>query len=57
MLSYFLKCRKKTKKNINPGVSETRNGVTMLLWKCSICNSKKSRLKTRSKRNIKYFMS
>ena len=42
MKSYFLKCRKDTE-NINPKVSKTSNGRTMLLPKCAICNSKKSR--------------
>ena len=39
MPSYCLKCRKNTK-NINPIVSETSNGKTMLLSKCPICGSK-----------------
>ena len=42
MKSYCLKCRKDTK-NINPKISKTSNGRTMLLSKCAICNSKKSR--------------
>ena len=42
MKSYCLKCRKDTE-NINPRVSKTSNGRTMLLSKCAICNSKKSR--------------
>ena len=42
MKSYCLKCRKDTE-NINPRVSKTSKGRTMLLSKCSICNSKKSR--------------
>ena len=42
MLSYCLKCRT-NEKNINPIVSETSNGKTMLLSKCAICGSKKSR--------------
>ena len=41
MSSYCLKCRKNTK-NINPTVSETSNGKTMLLSKYAICGSKKS---------------
>ena len=40
--SYCLKCRKYTK-NINPEVSCSSNGRTMILPKCAICNSKKSR--------------
>ena len=41
MKSYCLKCRKDTE-NINPKISKTSNGRTMLS-KCAICNSKKSR--------------
>ena len=42
MKSYCLKCRKDTE-NINSRVSKTSNGRTMILSKCAICNSKKSR--------------
>ena len=42
MKSYCLKCRKNTD-NINPRVSKTSNGRTMVLSKCAICCSKKSR--------------
>ena len=42
MKSYFLKCRKDTE-NINPRVSKTSNNRTMVLSKCAICGSKKSR--------------
>ena len=42
MKSYCLKCRKNTE-NINLRVSNTSNGRTMVLSKCAICNSKKSR--------------
>ena len=42
MTPYYLKCRT-NEKNINPIVSETSNGKTMLLSKCAICGSKKSR--------------
>ena len=42
MLSYCFKC-KKNKNNINPRLSKTSNGKTMLLSKCTICGSKKSR--------------
>ena len=42
MKSYCLKCRKDTE-NINPSVSNTSNGRTMILSKCAICGSKKSR--------------
>ena len=42
MKLYCLKFRKNTE-NINPRVSETSNGRTMVLSKCVICGSKKSR--------------
>ena len=42
MKSYCLKCWKNTE-NINTRASKTSNGKTMLLSKCAICGSKKSR--------------
>ena len=42
MKSYCLKWRKDTE-NINPRISNTSNGRTMILSKCAICGSKKSR--------------
>ena len=42
MKSYCLKRRKDTE-NINPRVSNTINSRTMILSKCAICGSKKSR--------------
>ena len=42
MKSYCLNCRKNTE-NINPRVSKTTNGRTIVLSKCAICDSKKSR--------------
>ena len=42
MESYCLKCKKHTK-NINPQVSSTSNGKLMILSKCTICGSKKSK--------------
>ena len=42
MKSLYLKWRKDTE-NINPRVSNTSNGRTMILSKCAICGSKKSR--------------
>ena len=42
MKSYCLKCRKDIE-NINPKVSKTSNGRTMLLSNCAICGDKKSR--------------
>ena len=40
MESYCLKCRKYTE-NINPQVSGTSNGKITILYRYSICNSKK----------------
>ena len=42
MNSYCLKCRKDTE-NIDSKVSNTRNCRTIILSKCAICGSKKSR--------------
>ena len=42
MESYCLKCKKHTK-NINPQLSSTSTGKTIILSKCAICNSKKSK--------------
>ena len=42
MESYCLKCRKYTE-NINPQVSSTSNGKIMILSKCAICKSKRSK--------------
>ena len=42
MLSYCLKCKKNTV-SINPKVSNITNGKTMILSKCAICGSKKSK--------------
>ena len=39
---FCLKCRKNTE-SINPRVSKTNNGKTMLSSKCAVCGSKKSR--------------
>ena len=48
MLAYCLKCKKKKQKknkteNVDPKVLKTKNGRTMLLSKCAVCSSKKSR--------------
>ena len=40
MKIYCLKCNKYTK-NINPQVSSTSNGKTMMISKCKICNSRR----------------
>ena len=42
MSSYCLKCKRNTV-NINPRVSNTKNGRTVLSSKCAIWGSKKSR--------------
>ena len=42
MLSYCLKCKKSTE-SINPKFLKTTNGKTMMLSKCVICGSKKSK--------------
>ena len=42
MKSYRLKCRKNTE-NIDPKVLGTSNGRVMILSKCAICGSEKSR--------------
>ena len=42
MLSYCLKCKKNTE-SIDPKVSETSNSETMILSKCALCGSKKSK--------------
>ena len=43
MLSYCLKCKKNTE-SINPRVPKTTNGKMMILSKCAICGSKKSKV-------------
>ena len=43
MLCCCLKCKKKTE-SIDPKVSATSNGKKMILSKCDICGSKKSKL-------------
>ena len=54
MSSYCLKSRKSTE-SMNPRVLKTNNGKTVILSKCAMCGSKKSRFikKTSSKGNIK----
>ena len=42
MESYCLKCKGYTG-NIDPKISDTSNGKTMILSKCAICGSKKSK--------------
>ena len=42
MLSYCLKCKKNTE-SINPKVLKTTNGKKLILSKCAVCGSKKSK--------------
>ena len=42
MLSYCFKCRKNTE-SINPKVSKTTNGKTVISSKCAISGNKKSK--------------
>ena len=42
MPSYCLKCKKNTE-SINPKVLKTANSKTMMLSKCAVCGSKKSK--------------
>ena len=42
MLSYCLKCKRNTE-SINPKVLKTSNGKAIILSKCAICGSKKSK--------------
>ena len=42
MESYCLKCKKNIK-NINPKISSSSNGKAIILSKCAVCDSKKSR--------------
>ena len=42
MLSFCLKCRRNTE-SINPKVLKTTNGKAIILSKCAICGSKKSK--------------
>ena len=42
MESYCLKCKNNAKK-IDPEISSSSNGRTMILSKCAICSSKNSR--------------
>ena len=42
MLSYCLKCKINTE-SINPKVSKTANGKAIIMSKCAICGSNKSK--------------
>ena len=50
MLSHCLKYKKNTE-SIDPKVSATSNGRTMVLSKCAICGSKKSKFIKKQKAN------
>ena len=52
MSFYCLKCRKNPE-SINPRVSRTNNGKKVVLWKCAICGSKKSRFIKKQEKKIK----
>ena len=55
MLSHYLKCKKNTE-NINPRLLRTKNGKKIIISKCAICGSKKSKFikkKTETRLNIK----
>ena len=43
MLLYCLKCRKNIESK-NPKVARTKDGRIMLLLKCAVCDSEKSKL-------------
>ena len=51
MKSYCLKCRNVTE-NINPTVSKTSNNRAMVLSKCAICGTKKSRFKIKKQKDF-----
>ena len=51
MLCYCLKCKNNTE-SIDPKVSAAANGKTMILSKCAICGSKKSKfIKNKKKKD------
>ena len=50
MLSYCLKCKRSTE-SINPKVLKTTNGKAIILSKCTICGSKKSKLKSKKQKD------
>ena len=43
MFSYYLQCRKNTERK-NLKVARAKNGRAMLLLKCAVCNSNKSKI-------------
>ena len=54
MLSYCLKSKKNNTESIDLKVSATSNGRTMILSKCAICGSKKSKFISKSKKQKDY---
>ena len=52
MSSHCLKCRKNTE-SLNPRVSKTNNGKTVILPKCAICGGKKTRF-IKKKKQVEY---
>ena len=50
MLSYCSKCRKNTESK-NQKVAKTKNGRIMLLSKCAVCDSKKSKFSKEQEAN------
>ena len=53
MLSYYLKWKKKKKKSMNPKVSKTNNGKTMILSKYAICGVKNQDF-IKNKKQVEY---
>ena len=54
MLPYCLKCKKNIyiyTESINPKVSATSNGRTMILSKCAICGSNQNLLKRKKQKD------
>ena len=43
MFSYYLQCRKNTERK-NLKIARAKNGGAMLLLKCAVCNSNKSKI-------------
>ena len=50
MLTYGLKCKRNTK-NIDAKMKKTKNDRLMLLSKCAVCSSKKSKLMKEQEEN------
>ena len=50
MLNYGLKCKRNTK-NIDAKMKKTKNGRLMLLSKCAVCSSKKSKFMKEQEEN------